>query len=74
MDTIETVIGLMRQHCFMASLDLSNAYFSIPIAETNRCFLKFEWKDELYQFTVMPNGLYALQNWIGIDQFQFLWN
>ena len=57
MDTIETVIGLMRPNCFMASLDLSNAYFSVPIAEANRCFLKFPWKDELYQFTVMPNGL-----------------
>ena len=57
MDTIETVIGLMHPNCFMALLDLSNAYFSVPIAEANRCFLKFLRKDELYQFTVMPNGL-----------------
>ena len=57
MDTIETVIGLMRSNCYMASLDLSNAYFSVPVATSDRCYLKFKWKKELYQFLVLPNGL-----------------
>ena len=56
MDTIETVIGLMRSNCYMASLDLSNAYFSVPVATSDRCYLKFKWK-EFYQFGVLPNGL-----------------
>ena len=34
MDTVETVISLMRKDCFMASVDLSNAYYSVPIAES----------------------------------------
>jgi len=38
MDTIETVIGLMRHNCFMASLDLSNAYFSVPVFENSFVF------------------------------------
>ena len=49
--------NLMRLDCFMASIHLTNAYFSIPIAEEHRCFLRFVWMDELYQFTVLPNGL-----------------
>ena len=57
MDTIENVIKLMRPHCYMASLDLAKAYFSIPIAQDFRCFLKFAWGDSLYQFKVLPNGL-----------------
>ena len=57
MDTIETVIGLMRYNCYMASLDLSNAYFSVPVATSDRCYLKFKWKKELDQFLVLPNGL-----------------
>ena len=57
MDTIEAVINLMRLDCFRASIDLTNAYFSIPIAEEHRCFLRFVWMDELYQFTALPNGL-----------------
>ena len=57
MDTIDTVINLMRRGCFMASIDLSNAYYSVPIAEEYRCFLRFVWQDELFQFKVLPNGL-----------------
>ena len=57
MDTIETVMNLMRLNCFMASIDLTNAYFSIPWAEEHRCLLRFVWLDKLYQFTVFPNGL-----------------
>ena len=41
----------------MASLDLSNAYFSVPINVNDRCYLRFEWNDQLFQFTVIPNGL-----------------
>ena len=57
MDTIETVIGLIRSNCYMASLDLSNAYFSVPVATSDRSYLKFKWKKELYEFAVLPNGL-----------------
>ena len=57
MDTINTVINLMRRGCFMASIDLSNAYYSVPIAEEYRYFLRFVWQDELFQSKVLPNGL-----------------
>ena len=57
MDTIETVINLMLPNCFMGSIDLANAYFSIPVAIEHRRFLKFEWKHQMYQFRVLPNGL-----------------
>ena len=60
MDTIETVINLMRPNCLIVlwgSIDLANAYFSIPVAIEHRRFLKFEWKHQMYQFKVMPNGL-----------------
>ena len=57
MDTIDTVIDLMRANCFMASVDLSNAYFSIPVSKADRRFLRFLWHEQLYQFAVLPNGL-----------------
>ena len=41
----------------MASVDLKDAYYSIPIAEEDRKFLMFEWKGKYYQFTCLPNGL-----------------
>ena len=57
MDTIATVINLMRTNCFMASIDLSNAYFSIPVLHAHRHFLRFKWRDSLFQFAVLPNRL-----------------
>ena len=55
--TIDTVINLMRPDCFMASVDLSNAYFSIPVAKAHRKYLRFEWRGNFFQFKVLPNGL-----------------
>ena len=57
MDNILTALKLMRLKCFMASVDLKDAYYSVPIALKDRKFLKFEWKGDYYQYTCLPNGL-----------------
>ena len=57
MDTIQTALKLMRPGCFMASVDLKDAYYSVPVASEHQKFLKFVWKQEYYQFTCLPNGL-----------------
>ena len=41
----------------MASVDLKDAYYSVPIASEDRTFLKFEWEGNYYQYTCLPNGL-----------------
>ena len=41
----------------MASLDLKDAYYSVPISEDHRKCLKFRWRGELYHYTCLPNGL-----------------
>ncbi|XP_073237618.1 uncharacterized protein [Porites lutea] len=56
-DNILTALKLMRPKCFMASVDLKDAYYSVPIASEDRKFLKFEWKGAYYQYTCLPNGL-----------------
>ena len=57
MDTLETAIRLMRPGCYMTSIDLKDAYYSIPIAEEHQKYLKFIWRDQLYAFTSLPMGL-----------------
>ena len=57
MDTLRSAINLMRPNCYMASVDLKDAYFSVPIAYCDKKYLKFEWMGQLYQFTCFPNGL-----------------
>ena len=57
MDTLETGIKLMRPGCFMTSIDLKDAYCSIPVAPKCQKYLKFVWKETLYCFTCLPMGL-----------------
>ena len=57
MDTLETAIRFMRPGCYMTSIDLKDAYYSIPIAEEHQKYLKFIWRDQLYAFTSLPMGL-----------------
>ena len=41
----------------MASIDLQDAYYSVPIHDKSRKYLKFMWQEQLFQFTALPNGL-----------------
>ena len=41
----------------MASVDLKDAYYSIPVHPEHRKYLMFEWEGQYYQFTYLPNGL-----------------
>ena len=49
MDNILSCIHLMKPLCFMASIDLSDAYFSEPVHPSHHKYLKFLWKGRLYQ-------------------------
>ena len=41
----------------MASLDLKDAYYTVGVNPSHRKYLRFIWKNVLYQFTCLPNGL-----------------
>ena len=41
----------------MACIDLKDAYYSIPIRQSDRKYLKSQWNNTLYQCTCLPNGL-----------------
>ena len=57
MDTLESAIRLMRASCCMASIDLKEAYYSVPIAKEHQKYLKFKWGHTLFQFTCFSKGL-----------------
>ena len=57
MGNIKTALKLMRPGCFMASVDLKDAYYSVPNATEDRRYLKFEWQGSYFQYTCLPNGL-----------------
>ena len=41
MDNIESCVHLMKPGCFMASIDLSDAYFSVMVDRSHQKYLKF---------------------------------
>ena len=57
MTSLQTAVDMLRQDCWMGSVDLKDAYYSVPIAVEFRKFLRFMWKGRLLQFVGMPNGL-----------------
>ena len=57
MDTLQSCINLMKMNCFMASLDLTDAYYSVSISPDSQKYLKFQVGSQLYKFITLPNGL-----------------
>ena len=57
MDTFEMALSLVKPDCFFSSVDLRHAYYSVPIAEEDQKYLTFIWKNKVFQYTCLPNGL-----------------
>ena len=57
MESLQSVIAMMTQNCYMASIDIRDAYYSVPIASEHQKYFKFLWRDQLYQYTCLPMGL-----------------
>ena len=56
MDSLKCVTSLMTQGCYMASVDTRDAYYTVPVALEHQKYLKFTWRDKLYQYTCLTNG------------------
>ena len=57
MKTLQSMLSLSTPGCYLASVDLKDAYYSVPIHPDHDKFLKFIWKNQFYKFLVLPNGL-----------------
>ena len=57
MFSLNTAIDLITPGAFMASVDLRDAYYTIPVNISHRKYLRFIWGQTLYEFTCLPNGL-----------------
>lgn len=57
MESIHSILRLVTKNCWMASLDLKDAYYSVKISPNSQKYLKFIYNGTLYKFTVFPNGL-----------------
>lgn len=57
MEDSRTAIRLFHHGMFAATLDLKEAYFLVPIDVSNRKYLRFSFREVLYEFTCLSFGL-----------------
>ena len=57
MDMLETTISMMKSGCYMASVDLTDAYYMVPIDSSDQKYFKFCFEGEYFQYTCLPNVL-----------------
>ena len=57
MDTHDTIKDILSPGDYMASIDLTDAFFSVPIHKDSKRFLCFEFESQRYQFNVLPFGM-----------------
>ena len=57
MTTVRDIQRWLKQDNLMTSLDLSDAYFSIPLHRTAYKFVRFVWRDLTYEFLTNMFGL-----------------
>ena len=57
MDTTHTILKLVTPNCWMVSLDLKDAHYSVKIHSDFQKYLKFTYHGLLYKYTVFPNVL-----------------
>jgi len=57
MESLTCAIQLMKKNCYMASIDLTDAYYTVRLAVEHRKYLMVFWRNRLFQYTCLPNGL-----------------
>ena len=57
METPETIRLSLKTGEWVTSLDFSDAYFHVPIAQRSRKYLRFFLFNQTFQFTALPFGL-----------------
>ena len=57
MDHLDAAINMVYEDCYFTSIDLQDAYYSVPIANKHQGFLAFVWNQKFFKFGVLPFGL-----------------
>ena len=50
-------IDLMTENSWLSSIDLKEAYYTLPMCEEHQKYLVFQWQGQFYKFKCLPFGL-----------------
>ena len=56
METLKQAIHMVTRISYLASIDIKDAFYSIPMHNSCKKYLKFMWSCSPYVYNVMPNG------------------
>ena len=56
MESIRQTIYMIKPDMFLASLDIKDAFYFIPVHKTHQRFLKIFLKGKALEFNAIPNG------------------
>ena len=56
MESLSDVFKIIQPNCWMASVDLKDAFYTIPIHKEYQKFFKFIWQGKFFVFLGMPQG------------------
>ena len=57
MDHLPSALALIDPNSFFTSIDLSDAYYSVNVAQHHRKYMQFKFNDKLFRFTGLANGV-----------------
>jgi hypothetical protein len=57
MEGLKTVSELLTPGCYQGTVDIKDAYYSVPKHKDFQKYLRFEWKGKMHQFTCFQNVL-----------------
>ena len=56
MKSLNDVFKIIKRGVWMASVDLKDAFFTVPVHKLHQKIFMFEWIQKFYKFVGMPNG------------------
>ena len=56
MESLKQALHMVKPFSYLASIDIKDAFYSVPIHKSHKKYLKFLWNSSPLEFDAMPNG------------------
>ena len=56
MESLRQAVHMVQPNCYLASIDIKDAFYSVPVHSAHKKYLKFMWVGKAYYYNAMPNG------------------
>ena len=63
LEGVPALIEQIQQNDYQYKIDLSNAYWSVPLSEQDKPLMRFRWQGQLFQYRVWAFGLAPVPRW-----------